>query len=189
MKIILAEPYPLIAPIPASVIAVSSEKSGDNLITLAWIGVACSEPPCISIAIRRDHRHSYHIIHENPEFTVNIAQKENTRAVDSCGVLHGNKIDKWSVSGLTKDRASIISVPIIREFPINLECRVIESLILGSHELFIGEVVATHVNEDVFIDGSLKMELFSPPAYIPKIGKYFALENKSPLGRYGFSKK
>jgi len=189
MKIKFNSPYPLIAPIPAGVIAVASPQSGDNLITLAWLGVACSEPPCVSIAIRRDQRHSFHIIHENPEFTVNIAQMEQIKAVDLCGTLHGDKIDKWSAAGLTRAESSVVSVPMVEEFPINLECKVIGTHILGTHELFIGEVVATHADESVLTDGKLDMSRFSPPAYIPNASKYFPIDTREPLGGYGFTKK
>ncbi len=189
MKIKIDEPYPLLAPIPAAVIAVASERSGDNLITLAWVGVACSEPPCVSIAIRKQARHSYHIIHENPEFTVNIAHRSQVEAVDLCGVLHGDKVDKWSAAGLSREASEFISVPRVKEFPVNLECKVVHSVVLGTHELFIGEVLATHIDEGVFSEGRLDIRAFAPLAYITKVCAYYPIDTEAELGQYGYSKR
>lgn len=189
MKITLEKPYPMIAPLPAVVVSVASAKSGDNLITLAWTGVAGSEPPHVAIAIRPTGRFSYKILREHGEFGVNIAQKRNIKAVDICGTLHGDKTDKWKASGLTRMKASVISVPLVEEFPINLECIVRHRLELGSHDLFVGEVVATHIDESILTNGSIDVSRLDPLAYIPNGVGYFGLNTFEKLGDYGFTSK
>jgi len=176
MKIQLQQPYPLLAPAPAAVISVGSNQSGDNLITLSWIGVACSEPPQISIGVRRTGRHSYNILLENAEFAVNIPHHSQEKQVSICGTLHGDKVDKWQETGLTKQESKIISVPIIKEFPVNLECVIRHRVELGSHDLFIGEVVTTHIDDSILKDGVIDIAQFSPLSYIPKVSRYFHLD-------------
>lgn len=189
MKIQLEEPYPFIAPTPAAVVTVSSPESGDNLITIAWIGIACSDPPHISIAMRSERRHSYHILMENGEFAVNIASEGQVEAVDLCGTLHGDRIDKWKAAGLTREKASKISVPLIAEFPVNMECVLRHRLELGSHDLFIGEVLVTHIDSAIMRDGKIDIERFSPLAFVPLVHGYFPLRTETMLGEYGFTKK
>ena len=189
MKIELPQPYPFLAPIPAAVITVASEKFGDNLLTLAWVGVVASDPPQVSIAIRPTGRHSYKIIRDNGEFGVNIADEKLAKAVDICGTLHGDKYDKWKESGLTRMEAKKIKVPLVEEFPINLECIVRHRLELGSHDLFIGEVVATHISETIFTDGKIDISKLKPLGYIPNSIGYFGLNTDKFLGEYGFTLK
>ena len=187
MKNQLKNPYPLIMPAPAAVIAVASPESGDNLITLAWCGVACSEPPQISIGISTTNRHSYHIIRENPEFTVNIPGEDNLRAADICGTTHGNCVDKWEKAGLTRAESAKISVPHIEEFPISLECRVTERVELGSHDLFVGEILVTTLQESAVEGVRFDPSAIRPLAYLPKVGGYFGLDLSESRGDYGCS--
>jgi len=173
----IIEPYPLIAPLPPIIASVACESSGDNLITLAWAGVVASEPPHVGIGVRRDSRFSHHILLENGEFGINIAGESMISAVDICGTRHGDQMDKWEAASLSRMKASIISVPLIEEFPINLECIVRNVVEVGSHDYFIGEVVATHIDESLLVDNRLDCELFKPLAYIPGSGCYRGLRS------------
>ena len=145
MKEIL-NPNTSMAPVPVVMVSCGNEEKS-NIITIAWTGIASSEPPTVYVSIRKN-RYSYNIIKETGEFAVNIPNKNLVWQVDFCGTKTGKDIDKFKEAGLTKEKSNEIRRPLIKECPINLECRVKEIRDLGSHDMFIGEVVSVHCDDN-----------------------------------------
>lgn len=170
-------------PVPA--VLVTCGVARPNIITLAWVGTVCSDPPAVAIALRRE-RYSHSLITETGEFVVNLPRAEQVGAVDFCGQASGRNVDKWAVCGLTPAPASRVSVPVIAECPIALECRVMHHLALGSHDLFVGEVVAIQADDQVLnAQGGIDYERADLLAYVG--GAYRRLGDR--LGRFGDWKK
>ena len=140
------KPGNLLYPVPAVLVSAADKDGNSNLITVAWAGTICSDPPMLSISVRPE-RYSYHMIRETGEFVVNLTTEELVRAVDFCGVKSGRDTDKWKETGLTPEKASVVNVPLVRQSPVNLECRVLRVDELGSHHMFIAQVVAVDVDE------------------------------------------
>ncbi|MBW6486046.1 MAG: flavin reductase family protein [Syntrophobacterales bacterium] len=155
----------------------------ENLITIAWAGNICSDPPMLSISVRPE-RYSYEIIRTTGEFVVNVPSLKLARAVDWCGVVSGRDEDKFAGAGLTSQRALRVRAPIVSECPINIECIVNKSLELGSHTLFMAEVVAVQVSTGL-IDGKGKFHIEKSGLLSFVHGQYFALGRR--LGGFGFS--
>ncbi len=179
----LLEPQTILFPLPAVMVSCQRKDEKPNIITLAWVGVVCSEPPMVGISIRKN-RFSYGIIKESKEFVINVPTRKLLKATDFCGTKSGKNVDKFSETNLTPIKAEKVKVPLIKECPVNLECVVRQILELGSHDLFLGEIVATHVDSE-FLDSSgkmdvSKMELF---CYCPKAHDYRAVGEA--LGKYG----
>ncbi len=174
--------------IPTPVVLVTAQglEGPPNIITLAWAGVVNSEPPMLGIGVR-SNRHSYRLLMETREFCVNIPHAGMVRAVDVCGVVSGKDTDKFALTGLTPEKASKIKPPLILECPINIECRLRHTLDLGSHTLFIGEILTVHRDEAILDEkGKITLDKFAPLAYCPGVHDYRAVGEK--LGWYGFSK-
>lgn len=166
-------------PVPAVLVSCGLERP--NIITLAWVGTVCSEPPSVGIGVRPE-RFSYNLIAESGEFVVNLPSADQVAVVDYCGQVSGRDVDKWAVCGLTQAPASKIGTPLIAECPVALECRVTHQLALGAHDLFIGEVLAVQVDESVLSKrGKLDYELAQPLSYAG--GYYHKLGER--LGRFG----
>ncbi len=178
------KPGNVLAPVP--VVLVSCGGSGEfqpNLITIAWTGNVCSEPPMLSISVRPE-RYSHKIISTSGEFVVNIPTTEQARIIDWCGMVSGAKVDKFAEAGLTSGPALEVGCPIVLECPINIECRVRQTLQLGSHDLFLAEVLAVQVSTHLIdIKGKFRLDQAGLLAY--GLGHYY------PLGRsidhFGFS--
>jgi len=152
-------------------------------ITIAWAGNVCSEPPMLSISVR-PQRFSYEIIQTTKEFAVNVPSLRQARATDWCGMVSGRKVDKFAQTGLTAGPALKVQCPIILECPLNIECRIQQSLKLGSHTLFVAEIVAVQVSATLLDSrGRLRLEKGGLLAFAH--GQYFALGRS--LGRFGFS--
>ncbi|KPL00708.1 MAG: hypothetical protein AMJ91_03445 [candidate division Zixibacteria bacterium SM23_73_3] len=179
----LLEPQTMLFPLPA--VMVSCQKKGErpNIITLAWVGVVCSEPPMVGIAIRKN-RFSFDIIKESKEFVLNVPRGGLLKATDWCGTTSGKEVDKFTECALTPIKGTEVDVPLIEECPVNLECAVKQILDLGSHCLFIGEIVATHVDSEYLNKNDEpdvgKMSLF---CYCPKAHEYRAVSEV--LAEYG----
>ena len=172
---------PATALYPTPVVLVSCGVERPNLITLAWAGVACSEPPVVGIGVRPG-RFSHHLIAEVGEFVVNIPRADQVGLVDYCGQVSGRDVDKWAACGLTPAPASQVRVPLVAECPVAIECRVIQCVSLGSHDLFLGQVVAVQVEEEmVAADGRPDYRRAQPLAYFG--GDYWQVGG--PLGGYG----
>ena len=180
------EPTTALIPLPA--VMVSCQRPGEkpNIITIAWTGIACSEPPMVSISIRKN-RYSYDIIKETGEFVINITTQKLARATDLCGVASGKSHDKFKLAGLTPARAWKVKAPLIAECPINLECVTRTVLSLGSHDMFVAEIVATHIDEEILEkDGHISIEKLDPLVYCSKAHQYWA-GLSTLVGRYGFT--
>ena len=172
----------LLAPLPA-VMVTCGDMDNSNIITIAWTGIVNSHPPMTYISVRPE-RYSYGIIKESGEFAINLTTSELARQADHLGIHTGRKINKFKVSGLTKEEASVISCPLIAESPLSLECRVTEIKPLGSHDMFLAEIVAVDANEEL-IDGAGKLRLERARLAAFAHGEYFELGRS--LGKFGFS--
>ncbi|NLW17724.1 MAG: flavin reductase family protein [Firmicutes bacterium] len=179
------KPHTFLTPVPAVMVSCGTPHGKQNIITIAWAGTVCSDPPMLSIAVR-PLRYSYSMIAETGEFVVNIPSSKLTKALDYCGMVSGRTVDKFADCGLTAVTASKLQyAPLIAECPLNLECKVEQELTLGSHALFLARIVAVQADEDV-LDGEQRIDqqLARPVAYAG--GHYYELG--TPLGRHGFSR-
>jgi flavin reductase (DIM6/NTAB) family NADH-FMN oxidoreductase RutF len=173
---------------PTSVVLVTCVHEGGkpNIITLAWVGVINSEPPMVGISIRPE-RYSHGCIKKAKEFVVNLPTEEMVRKVDACGVISGREMDKFAAMGWKPVPAQKVKAPLIDECPVQLECQEKEILSLGSHDLFLGEIVAVHVKEEVQKEkGRIDITKALPFVYCPGANEYWTLGEL--LGHYGFTK-
>ena len=176
----------LIAPVPPAMISCGSEEDGSsNIITVAWTGIINTIPPKTYISVRPS-RHSYKLIRERGEFAINLTTAELVKSADFCGIYTGAKVNKFEKCNLHKEEASEISCPLIAESPLSLECRVTDVIELGSHHMFLADIVAVDVDESLInADGKLCLDRAHLAAFAH--GEYFALGEK--LGYFGFSVK
>jgi flavin reductase (DIM6/NTAB) family NADH-FMN oxidoreductase RutF len=178
------KPGNVLAPVPAALVSSGGTKGfKTNLITIAWIGSICSDPPMLSISVRPE-RYSYGIIQSTQEFVVNIPSLAQAKITDWCGMKSGRNVDKFAETGLTPAPALKVKCPIVLECPINIECQVLQSLHLGSHTMFLAEVVAVQVSSNL-LDAKGKLRLEKAGLLAFSVGQYFALGRS--LGRFGFS--
>ncbi len=178
------KPGTILAPVPPVLVSCSLNGE-DNLITAAWCGIINSEPAKTYVSIRPE-RYSHHMIKESGEFVINMPSSHIIRSIDYCGCRSGKNTDKFSDCKLTKEKASIVSCPMVAESPISLECKVTDVVHLGSHDMFMADIVAVNVDER-YIDekGKFHIEKCSLAAYAH--GQYFALGKK--IGSFGYSVK
>lgn len=156
-----------------------------NIITIAWCGVVCSKPPLISISIRPS-RHSNKIIKDSGEFGINIPTKSLLAKTDKCGMVSGLTTDKFKACGFTPFASKKISAPLIKECHVNIECRLKECISLGSHDMFIGEVIFVHADDTVMAaGGAIDYKKSDPVVY--NQGEYWSLGAK--IGYYGYSSR
>lgn len=177
------KPGNMLYPVPAVMVTAADKEGNSNIFTVAWAGTVCSDPPMLSISVRPE-RFSYHMIKETGEFVVNLTTEALAWATDFCGVRSGRDTDKWKETGLTKEKASIVSVPLIRESPVNLECRVTKVEELGTHHMFLAEVVSVDVNEE-YLDEKDTFHLWSAKPLAYSHGRYYGLGEC--LGTFGYS--
>ena len=141
------KPGNMVYPLPAVMVSVGDKEGNTNIITIAWTGTICTNPAMLYISVRPE-RHSYKMIQESGEFVVNLTTEALAKATDYCGVRSGRDVDKWKEMGLTRGNASELEfAPIIEECPVNIECRVKKIVPLGTHDMFISEVVAVDVDD------------------------------------------
>ena len=172
----------LLAPVPP-VMVTCGNMENSNIITVGWAGIINTHPPRVSIAIRPT-RHSYNLIKESGEFIINLTPASLIRECDYCGIFTGAKVDKFEKTGLHKAPASAVACPLIEECPLALECKVINILPQGTHDLFLAEVVAVDVDDAILDEnGKLCMDRAGLAAYAH--GEYFALGDQ--IGTFGFS--
>ena len=174
----------MIYPLPAVLVSCGSELSEYNVLTVAWVGTLCTNPPMCYISVRPE-RYSYPIIQKNMEFVINLTTKDMAYATDWCGVRSGKDYNKFEEMKLTPGKAEVVKAPIIEESPVSIECRVKEIIPLGSHHVFIADVVNVQADE-AYIDpatGRFCLERAEPIVY--SHGEYFALGDA--LGRFGWS--
>ncbi len=173
----------LIAPIPAVMVSCGNmEKS--NIITVAWCGITNTVPPKTYISVRPS-RHSFDIIKESGEFVINLVPAALAKTADFCGVYTGKKIDKFEKCGLTKERSSKVSAPLIGECPISIECKVSDIIPLGSHHMFLADIVAVNVEKRLLDGDKLCINRAHLCAFAH--GEYYKLGER--IGKFGFSVK
>jgi len=180
----LWKPGTMIYPVPAAMVTCGDNSDNYNIITVAWTGTICSDPPMCYISVRKN-RHSYNIIKEKREFVINLTTEELARATDWCGVKSGSKVDKFKEMNLTAVNAKIVKAPLIDEAPINIECKVTEIKELGTHDMFLAEVVAVHA-DNKYLDektGAFDLSKANPIAY--SHGNYYKLGKR--IGKFGWS--
>ncbi len=167
-------------PIPAVLVTCGDAEIVRNAITLAWVGTASSDPPTIAIGVR-PVRYSFGLIQRYSDFVVNLPKASQADILAYCGSVSGRNEDKFQVAGLTPIKADIVRAPLVAEFPVNIECKVKTRLSLGSHDLFVGEVVSVHADHDVLADGEVDPDKADPVAYFQ--GVYHRLGKAIPVRR------
>ena len=172
----------MLAPVPVALVACAHKELGKNLLTIAWCGVDCSDPPIIHVSIRPE-RYSYRMIEEGGCFTVNLPVSDLLMEVDLCGTVSGREGDKFKRSGLTPIAASKVSAPLVAECPVNIECELRKVVPLGLHTMFLGEIVAKHADAQCIKKGSIDFDELPLIAYVS--GEYWSLGKR--IGRYGCS--
>ncbi len=180
---ISSKPGPLTAPLPAVMVS-CGDMDNSNIVTVAWTGIINSHPPVTYVSVRKE-RYSHDIIAETGEFVINLTNTDLVKAMDYCGVKSGRDVDKFSEMKLTREAGDEVSAPMIAESPVNLECRVMEVKEFPSHDMFIAEIMAVHVDEK-YVDengaydyGAMDLVSFSH-------GKYYRMRPEA-LGFFGYS--
>ncbi len=179
------KPGNMLYPIPAVMVSCSDAEHKPNIITLAWAGTICSDPAMVSISIRKS-RYSYDIIKNSREFVINLVTRELVWEADFCGVRSGRDLDKFKEMKLTPGKGRVVEAPIIMESPVNIECKLKDIIPLGSHDMFLGEVVSIAVNKNL-MDSSGKFHLNKSGLIVYSHGEYFGLGEL--LGKFGYSVK
>lgn len=180
------KPGTMIYPLPALLVTCGNSPEEYDIVTVAWAGTMCTNPPMCYIALRPE-RHSYGIIKKNMEFVINLTTEDLAFATDWCGVRSGRDFNKFKEMKLTPGKAQIVSAPTIEESPLNIECRVKSTMKLGSHELFLADVVNV-IADDKYLDnesGKWSLEDSNPLVYLH--GGYYKLGEK--IGHFGWSVK
>ncbi|BCJ96857.1 flavin reductase [Anaerocolumna cellulosilytica] len=181
----LWKPGNMLYPLPAVLISCQSKEGKNNIVTVAWTGTICTNPAMVYISLRPS-RLSYEIIEETKEFVINLSTEALTRAVDYCGVRSGRQVDKFKDMNLTPMPADFVSAPLIKESPVNIECRVSQILKLGSHDMFIAEVLGVHADK-AYMNEKGKFELSKAKPIVYSHGEYYGLSDI--LGNFGYSVK
>lgn len=180
------KPGNMLYPLPAVMVSTADKKGEDNIITVAWTGTVCTNPAMLYISVRPE-RYSYHMIRESGEFVVNLTTERLAKATDWCGVRSGKDTDKWKETGLTRGKAvNLQFAPVIEECPVNIECRVTEVKELGSHHMFLAEVMAVQADESCMREDG-KFELNAAGLIVYSHGEYFSLGKSH--GNFGWSVK
>ena len=180
------KPTTTMFPLPVMLVTCVDASGKPNIITLAWVGMVNSDPPMVSISIQPS-RYSHELIKDSREFVVNIPSEGMIRKVDLCGVISGRDVDKFSETGFTPMEAEEVSPPLIEECPVNLECKVRKIIPLGSHDLFLGEIVAIHIDDMVLKEkGRIDITKALPVAYCGGAHEYWSMGKK--LGWFGYTK-
>lgn len=186
MNKITKSPSTVLFPVPTVLVTSVAEGSEPNAITIAWTGIMNSVPPVVYISVRPVDRHSYGLIKESGEFVINIPSADQVKVVDYCGIVSGKDVDKFKETGLTPVPATHVKAPLIAESPVNVECRVKQVLSLGSHDVFIADVLAVHYNENVLDEaGRPDLDKIRPYGFCGN--EYRLMADR--LGTFGYSKK
>ena len=173
----------MLYPLPAVLVSVSDKEGNDNLITVAWTGTICSDPAMVYISVRPS-RHSHKMLMESGEFVINLTTKDIAKATDMCGVKSGRDVDKFEHCHLTKEKAKEVSAPLVKESPVNIECKVVEVKKLGTHDMFIANVLCVHADKK-YMDENGRFDLDKARPIVYSHGQYY--ETGKKLGRFGFS--
>lgn len=177
------KPGNMLYPLPAVLVSVADNAGRTNILTVAWAGTVCTNPPMVGISVRPS-RYSHHMIVETGGFVINLTTEELAYATDYCGVRSGREVDKWKEAKLTPVKSEVVKAPCIAESPVNIECRVVRTEQLGSHDMFLAEVVAVHV-DDRYMDGTGSFHLEKARPIVYSHGEYYALGKR--IGKFGYS--
>lgn len=176
-----------VSPIPAFMATCVDKEGNSNIITISYGGTINANPAMVYISVR-DTRYSYHMLKETGEFVINIPGENLAKETDICGITSGSKVNKWELTKLTPIKAEIVKVPMIKECPVNIECVTKHIIKLGSHDIFLAEIVATHADEEVLNDkNKVMIEKFKPFAFCYNIQEYWTLNEL--IGHYGWAAK
>lgn len=178
------KPGTMIYPLPAIIVSCGSTEEEYNLITLSWVGTICTNPPMCYISVRPE-RHSYDIIKKNMEFVINLTTKDMAFATDWCGVRSGKVFNKFEEMKLTPGKCSVVQAPLVEESPLCIECRVKEIMALGSHHMFIADVVNVRADQEHLNRETGKLELAETNPLVYVHGGYFELG--AHIGKFGWS--
>ncbi len=178
------KPGTMIYPLPAVLVSCGESEQEYNLFTVAWTGTVCTNPPMCYISVRPE-RHSYDIIKRTGEFVINLTTASLARATDWCGVRSGRDYDKFSEMGLKAEPAAVVSAPVVVESPVSIECRVRQVIELGSHDMFLADVVNVLVDEEYINPETGKLELDRAEIITYSHGEYFRLGEM--IGHFGWS--
>lgn len=179
------KPGNMLYPLPAVMVSCQEEEGKPNIITVAWTGTVCTNPPMVYISVR-PQRYSYNILKNTGEFVINLTTKTLAKATDYCGVRSGRDVDKFKEMNLTPMKGMNVKAPMIQEAPVNIECKVREILPLGSHHMFLAEVVGVNVDE-AYLNKEGKFQLNKAELLAYSHGEYYNLGEK--LGTFGYSVK
>lgn len=179
------KPGNMLYPLPAVMVSATDGEGKDNIITVAWAGTICTNPPMLSISIRPE-RYSYAMIKKTREFVVNLTTEQLAYATDYCGVRSGRDVDKFQEMKLTKEKADFVKAPMIKESPVSIECRVKKIVELGSHHMFVADVLAVHADE-AYMDEKQKFNLNKAHPLVYSHGEYYGIGKK--IGTFGYSVK
>ena len=178
------KPGTMIYPLPAVLVSCGETDGEHNLFTVAWTGTVCTNPPMCYISVRPE-RHSYEIIKRTGEFVLNLTNSKLSRATDWCGVRSGRDYDKFAEMGLTAESAAVVKAPVVAESPVAIECRVKQIIPLGSHDMFLADVVNVLVDEEYINPETGKLELERADMITYSHGEYFRLGEA--IGHFGWS--
>lgn len=181
----LWKPGNMLYPLPVVMVGLKSKEGKNNIITVAWTGTVCTNPPMVYISLRKE-RYSYDIIKETKEFTINLTSEELVKAADYCGVRSGRNVDKFKEMKLTPVKGVHIDAPCIEEAPVNIECRLKEIIPLGSHDMFLADVVGVHAASK-YMNEKGKFELSKAKPVVYSHGEYYGLGDI--MGTFGYSVK
>ena len=182
MSKVMWKPGTFVYPIPA-VMVTSGDMEQSNIMTVAWTGILNTNPALVYISVRPT-RYSYNLIKENKEFVINLTNEKLAFATDWCGVRSGAKFDKFKEMKLTKEKANFVKCPLIKESPVAVECKVIEERDLGSHTMFVGEVLSIDA-DDKYIDENGAFDISKCDLIAYANGGYYTLDKK--IGKFGYS--
>ncbi len=175
----------MLYPLPAVLVTTVDQKGRDNILTVAWTGTVCTNPPMVSISVRPE-RYSYQMLKETGEFVVNLTTEALAFATDYCGVRSGKDVDKFLETGLTREKASHVRAPMIKESPVSIECKVASVQSLGSHDMFLAQVLAVHADE-TYLDENRRFDLHKARPLVYSHGEYYGTGKY--LGKFGYSVK
>lgn len=178
------KPGTMVYPLPAVLVGCGSNPDDYNLLTVAWVGTICTNPPMCYISVRPE-RHSYELIKRNMEFTINLTSREMAKATDWCGVRSGRDYDKFAEMKLTPKKGTMVAAPYVDESPLILECRVKEILKLGSHDMFISDVLCTLADERFIYPETGAFDLRAAELIAYSHGNYYELGEH--IGKFGWS--
>lgn len=179
------KPGNMLYPLPAIMVSCGDINAKSNIITVAWTGTVCTNPPMLYISVRPE-RYSYNLIKNSKEFVINLTTESLVHATDYCGVRSGRDVDKWKECNLTPIPADTVKCPMISEAPVNIECKVTEIKELGSHHMFIAQVTAVHV-DDLYMDSNNSFKLNKSGLMVYSHGEYLNLGKQ--IGSFGYSVK